>query len=485
MLPSPLPHDPPQVPIRQSVNAMKLIDRYILKTHLGAFALGFFLTTGFLFTQVLRNYLDEFLAKGIEPLTILEVFLLSLGHTLALSIPMAVMVSTLLAFGQLAHDNELTALRSAGMSMTRILAPVLAAAGILCIGMILFNDRVLPESNHRLAGLLVDITRKKPTVDIQPGVFIDQFPGYQMWIGSKSQRTDEIRDVVVNVLHEDRAPDVLVAPRGRLYYQDNGNTLYVELYNGEMHSLPEASPGEQLYRVTHFDTNTVIVPNVGDHLERTERTHRSDREMNIRMLRSRVEEKKAAIQSIRARVHAQASRRLLDKFSLLSPQERAKILAAPVRLRPGKLTRGAEERQAQAVRMELSQVDSYEKQIQSYEVEIHKKYAIPVASIVFVLFGAPLAILSGKSGSTMAASFSIACFTIYYLCLFGGETLAERRLVSPVLAMWIANILFASAGLVLLRRVVTETSVINWKRLDPRTWRSRSRGERDLHHATS
>ena len=462
---------------------MKLLDRYILKAHLGPFLLGFFLTTGFLFTQVLRNYLDEFLAKGIEPLTIVEVFLLSLGHTLALSIPMAVLVSTLMAFGQMAHDNELTALKAAGVSLYRVMAPVLVAATFLCAGMIAFNDWVLPESNHRLASLIIDIGRKKPTVDIEPGVFVDEFPGYQIWIGSKSERSEEIRDVVVTVLHDDRSPDILVAPTGRLYYQDQGNTLYIDLYGGEMHQVPLTNPQENLYRVTRFDSNTVIIPNIGDRLERTERTHRSDREMSIGMMRNRIDEKEAAIASILTRVHGQGRRRVEDKLRLLNPDTRAAALATPSRLRPGQLTGGSEQRQVQSTRMELGQLDGFDRQIRGLRVEIHKKYAIPVACVVFVLFGAPLAIRSGKSGATMAAAFSIACFTVYYLCLTGGEKLADRRLISPAVAMWTANALFGGFGAYLSVRTVTETSVINWNRLLPPRWRRQLKHRRGLQHA--
>src|SRR5678815_518795 len=104
---------------------MKLVDRHVLRSHLGPFLFGFLVTTGVLFTEVFKNFLDEFLAKGVSPFTIAEVLVLSLGHTLALSIPMAVLVATLMAFGQMAADNEITALKAAGVHLYRIVLPVL------------------------------------------------------------------------------------------------------------------------------------------------------------------------------------------------------------------------------------------------------------------------------------------------------------------------------------------------------------------------
>ena len=105
-----------------------------------------------------------------------------------------------------------------------------------------------------------------------------------------------------------------------------------------------------------------------------------------------------------------------------------------------------------------------------FVVEIHKKYAIPTACLVFVLLGAPLAVRSGRSGMTMAIAFSISCFLVYYLFLTGGEKLADRELLSPFWAMWAANAFFGSIGVVLTWRCVVDASVFNYRRLDPRTW---------------
>jgi lipopolysaccharide export system permease protein len=456
---------------------MKILDRYILRSLVGPFFLGLLLTTGFLFTQVLRNYLDDFLAKGIAPWTIAEVFALSLGHTLALSIPMAVLVGTLMAYGQLAHDNELTSMKAAGVSLYRVMAPAVVAGGLLTIGMILFNDRVLPESNHRLAGLITDIGRKKPTVTIQRQVFVDQFEGFQLLIGDKNEQTDEISDVTVSRLHPDRRPDLIVAPQGRLEYLDGGNTLALHLFNGEMHEVPEAEqPEENSYRVTRFREHTVFIRDIGDRLQRSERKHRSDREKSVAMLLEGISEKQMRIEQLRAQVHEQSSRRARSKFQMLRRDMRSNyfdVHRAPSRTR---LAGGAENRLATNARMEQSAQAAYERQMRSEWVEVHKKYAIPVACLVFVLLGAPLAIGTGHSGATMAASLSIASFTIYYLFLTGGESLADRQMLPAWLAMWSANIVFGTLGVVLTIRANRETTSIPWYRLDVRTlWRGRRR----------
>ncbi len=448
---------------------MKRIDRYILESHLGPFAFGFFVTTGVLFTEVLKNYLDDFLAKGIAPLTIAEVLLLSLGHTLALSVPMAVLVATLMAFGQMAQDHELTALKAAGISLHRVMAPVLAAAALLCGAMIVFNNYVLPESNHRLAGLITDIGRQRPTVNIEPGIYVEDFPNYKLYIGDKKENSDEIRDVRVHRERQGSTPDILVAPRGRLYFVDHGASLMIELFDGEWHQQPDEAGFN--YRVTRFDSQTVVINDVAERLERTNRTYRSDREMNITMIQAAIASKQRNIVSLRQRVDDQSRQHFAAKLALLDSAGWHGATPAPQRLPGGRLSSGNEARLRDMARMERSSIEGYERQIRSLQVEAHKKFAIPAACIVFVLLGAPLALLSGRSGMTMAIAFSITCFLVYYLFLTGGEKLADRRLLSPFLAMWAANIIFSLLGGFLTWRAVSEISVFNYGRLHPRTWR--------------
>ncbi|MCK4774091.1 MAG: LptF/LptG family permease, partial [Candidatus Krumholzibacteria bacterium] len=106
---------------------------------------------------------------------------------------------------------------------------------------------------------------------------------------------------------------------------------------------------------------------------------------------------------------------------------------------------------------------SYYRQIDRYRVEIHKKFSIPVACIIFVLIGSPIALRLGRSGMNMAIGLSILVFLVYYICLIGGEKLADRQVVSPVFAMWIPNVLFGIVGLFLIRRASQEQSVIQFQ----------------------
>ena len=455
---------------------MKIVDRYVLKSHAGPFGLGLGLITGFILLGTIRDLLDDFLARDVDWWTILEVLGLSLGHIVALSIPMAVLVAVLMAFGQMATDHEITALKAAGVHLVRVVAPVLVVAAILCGAMMLFNNLVLPESNHRLSNLTGDMLRKRPTVSIESGRFVEDLPGYRLLIGDKDERTDAIRDVQVYVLDKQgRPPDVLVAPRGRLHFENAGQALYIDLYDGELHSLPEDAKDGSGYRVTRFTEHTVIIPGVGSELERTDRKTRGEREMSVPMMRAEIAEKEAQIAQLQQRVGKEAAAAVSQKLALLDPEKRAKYFATKRPQPVGRLSSGNEQRLRDTAHLEATSIDAYLRQIRAFRVEIHKKYSIPMACLVFVLIGAPLAIRSGRSGMTMATGFSLACFFVYWLFFTLGEKLADRNLLSPFMAMWLVNLIFGALGLWLLWRASRESTVINWTRLDPRRLRPRRR----------
>src|SRR3954469_7157704 len=151
---------------------MRILRWYILRQHLVPLLLGFGVVTFILEMDVLFDYLDLVVNRGVAPGIVLQLFVLSLGYIVALTVPCAVLVAALMTFGRLSQDNEITALRASGGNLLSILAGPLAAALLLAMGLAAFNNWVLPESNHAFANLLVDIGRMRPTVRLQEGVFI-------------------------------------------------------------------------------------------------------------------------------------------------------------------------------------------------------------------------------------------------------------------------------------------------------------------------
>ena len=176
---------------------MRILRSYILKQHLVPFLLGFGVITFILEMDVLVDYLDLVVNRGVALGVVAQLFALSLGYIVALSVPCAVLVAVLMTFGRLSQDNEITALRASGINLGNVLLGPLAAAVVLAVGLTLFNNHVLPATNHAFANLLVDIGRMRPTVKLQEGVFITDFPGYNLLVQSVNGRTNEMHGVTI------------------------------------------------------------------------------------------------------------------------------------------------------------------------------------------------------------------------------------------------------------------------------------------------
>ena len=175
---------------------------------------------------------------------------------------MAVLPATLMTFSSLAGENEVTAMKASGLSLARMIRPVGVLGIVLTLGMIYYNNNILPEANHRLLNLLIDINKKKPTVVIEENIFIDAFQGYSIYVRKKNDKTGDIEDVkIFRYQEKGKLPTTIVAERGHLQYLDEQNVLRFELEDGEIHEMPEGDD-PSTYRRTefkHYVINVIII----------------------------------------------------------------------------------------------------------------------------------------------------------------------------------------------------------------------------------
>ena len=236
--------------------------------------------TSLLLLNYIAKRFGDLVGKGLGWRVIGEFFMLSVPFTVAMTLPMAILVSTLYAFSRLAAENEITALKASGVGMARVLVPVLVAAAGLAGFMLFFNDQVLPRSNHRLSTLQQDIARKKPTFALRSQVINEVSPG------RLSLKADYI-DQATSWLHVVTIYDMSDPVRRRTIYADSGkmelvnDDLLLTLYSGTMQEVPKSDPA-QLQRL-FYDIDRVRVPNVVNGLTRTDstNTYKGDREMSI------------------------------------------------------------------------------------------------------------------------------------------------------------------------------------------------------------
>src|SRR4030067_27232 len=161
-----------------------------------------------------------------------------------LPIPMAVLVPTLMAFGRMSADNEITALRSTGVSLYRLVTPVIIASIFIAVGLVFFNNLILPDANHKARVLMTQIYQKRPTLNIKENVFIDEIPGYHFLFPKIDPRSSKIGDILIYDQRDRTIPRTIFAQRGKLEFSADGNTLVMELYDGEIHETDEKYPAQ-------------------------------------------------------------------------------------------------------------------------------------------------------------------------------------------------------------------------------------------------
>ncbi len=336
---------------------------------------------------------------------------------------------------------------------------------------------LLPESNHRLMNLGLDIGRMKPMLQIKENMFSDALPGYTILVREKNDKTGEIKGVQIFEL-KGGVPKSIIAAGGRMMYREAESVLRFELDDGEIHEMPD--PADiKTYRRTLFKHFTLNIQDTERTLKRSDRTHRNDREMTVGMMRAKILEYAGTSTSTRAHMNKVALDFIVAAFARVAPD--ARTLSPGGASSPPPSPAPGAARAVPRIESEADQIlkiletqtyalDSNLRQINRYGVEIHKKFALPFSCIIFVLLGAPLAIRSGKRGMTISIGFSILLFLVYYIFLIGGEKLADRRLMEPWLAMWLANIVFLVVAVIILGLTNRESGAIDRARLDPAKW---------------
>jgi lipopolysaccharide export system permease protein len=416
--------------------------------------------------------------------------------------PMAVLVSTLYAFTRLASENEITAMKAGGISLQRVLTPVLVAAVGVTLFMLAFNDQVLPRANHRLRTLQGDIAQKKPTFGLREQVINEVSPGkLYLRAGHLSKASNRMREVTIYDVGDATRRRTVFADSGDMLMSPNQADLQLTLYSGSVQEVPTMTP-DQLQRV-YFSTELIRVRNVGNEFQKTQNDNfKGEREMSVCEMERNADVARRNLAAARKEflqklALAKQRRVKLSKdvlgtkvgdpitiglgraYCALLEQIGVKTLGAQAPLRPG--AKGTTRRgtpadsvgkpapaidtttiPSSALPAMLDglrlRVDDARRSENAYEVEIQKKFALAAACFVFILLGAPIALRFPRGGVGLTIGVSLIVFALYYVGLIAGESLARRGIIPPFISMWGANLIFTALALFLLSRMGYENA---------------------------
>jgi len=451
-----------------------ILFRHILRAHFAPF-LGSFFVLMFLFVlQFMMKFMDQLAGKGLSAAVIIELMVLNLAWIVVLAVPMAVLVATLMAFGELSANSEITAMKASGVSLYRMMFPVLIVSVLLTYLMVQFDNKVLPEANHRLKTLTNDIRRKKPTFTLVPGLFSQDMPGYSMLVRKTFAESNNLEGVIIYDFTNPNKNVLITAKRGALSFSSDYRRLIMDLYDGEIHEL--TTTDNMSYRTIEFHHQVLTTQAEGFDFERSgENTFtRGNRELSAGEMRYIVDSLKGQAAASRSRINALTSG-LDQKLFTGSIAKQSDSYASWRAIEPFTNITSQMMMLRNALDGELANYSYLDRTMKQYWVEIHKKYSIPVACFVFVLVGAPLGVMARRGGFGVAASLSLGFFLLYWASLIGGEKLADRELIEPWLGMWIANIVIGALGMFLTYRIAKENVELrfDWlKRLVPRRLRN-------------
>lgn len=423
---------------------MKVLTRYLLRSHIAPFFFAFLALTGVVLINTLAKELANLAGKGLSTRVFVEFFVLSLPANIALTLPMSVLVAVLYTFSQFAAENEITALKAGGIDLRRMVIPLFVAAGLVAGGMVWFNDQVLPAANYRWRMLMMDVAQTSPLLLLKEQVMnpISTAGGgtsYYLQASRIDPATGRLRDVAIFDVSNPDVSRTIFADSGVMLLNESRTDLVLTLLDGHVREVDLISP-DAFQRVA-FRRQVMRIAGVGQQLQRTtESGYRTDRDMTVAMMRARADTFRTELVTLQEQMSA-ADSASPGGTTALVPTE-----GATMRTEAGEIP-------YQEARME-----SLRYQIRELEVEVQKKYSIAGATLVFVLIGVPLALRFPRGGIGMVIAVSLIIFSIYYVGLIGGETLADEGYMPPVLAMWQTNIVFGTLGLLALTRVGREQS---------------------------
>jgi lipopolysaccharide export system permease protein len=468
---------------------MKKIDLFMIRSFIGPLVLTFFIVLIIFILQFLWMYVDELAGKGLE-LKVLGELLFQFSLTFVpLSLPLAILLASLMTFGNLGEFLELTALKSAGVPLQRIMMPIFIFASFLAVASFLFADYILPISNRKARTLLYDIRRKRPELDIQSGIFFNGIDGFSIKITDKDPETNRLDGIYIYDHREGVGnTSVIHADSGYMTVTGDESGLILTLFNGyaykdiEEKNVPQEKRSYP-FRRDKFTEQTMVIELTGFGLSRSGMDlYRS----NYAMLNTTDLTYFVDSLSTRYKTRSEVYFEEFSKTSLFTPAQyfsggyyqyddttKAKELAdfncraildtLNFQDKSTSINRALNyARDGTTFMTEKSEsLVAEAKNLKKYEAERYKRYTLPLACLVFFFIGAPLGAIIRKGGLGTPAVISVLFFLFYYVITLSGEKFAKELIISVPLGMLASTIILFPIGIFLTYKATTDAAIMN------------------------
>jgi lipopolysaccharide export system permease protein len=469
--------------------AVKQIDRFVLKSFIGPLIFTFFIVLIILILQFLWMYIDDLAGKGLDYKILTELlfqFSLSFVPT---ALPLAILLASLMTFGNMGEFSELSALKSSGISLQRIMRPLIILSSIISLVSFLFGNNVVPYSTRKARTLLFDIRQKRPDINIQAGTFYNGIDGFSIKITTKDALTNRLDKLIIYDHRVGRGNTVVtMADSGYMRITLDETALIMTLYNGYTFTEMEEKnviPALRKYpsRTDSFKEQTLVLSLTGFDLERS-----SDNLFKSNSATKNVTELRYCIDSLNSRYNNQIAiqfkefnstklyvvKNFLPNFAVTSDSTNKKkkpgvfrpdelLDSLPVTEKINVLERAIESlKNGSNYLSEQTESHKYElKAIKKYEIDLNKKLTLSFACLIFFFIGAPLGAIIRKGGLGTPAVVSILFFVIWYVLSLSGEKLAEANHLTTFTGMWASSFILFPIGLFLTYKASNDSMIMN------------------------
>jgi lipopolysaccharide export system permease protein len=468
---------------------VKKVDSFVLKSFIGPLIFTFFIVLVILILQFLWMYVDELAGKGLGFKILTELIYYFSLTFVPTALPLALLLASLMTFGNMGEFSELSALKSSGIPLQRIMQPLIILIGIIAVVSFFFSNNVLPYSTEKARTLLYDIRRKKPDINIQTGTFYNGVPDFSIKITAKDPVTNRLDNLIIYD-HRDKRGNtaVILADSGYMKATPDGTGLIMTLFNGYSYNEIEeknVSSSSKTYpsRKDTFKEQTIIISLSGFDLERSEEgLFKSNSAMlNISQLAFYIDSLNNKYNDRLAyqfkefnytKIYSQKNNTRRVAFedqpidTIKKPAEFdswAIFYSLPVMEKKAVLAKAIETlKEGNSYLAQKNETLHLEvKNIKRYEVEWHKKLTMSFACLVFFFIGAPLGAIIRKGGLGTPAVISIFFFVIYYVISISGQKLAEEDVVGTFAGMWAASYILLPIGVFLTYKATTDSVIMN------------------------
>ncbi len=463
---------------------MKRLYVFSIRSFIGPFIVTLFISMFILVMQFFWIYIDDLMGKGLSVWVILELLFYVSASLIPLALPLAILLSSIMTFGNLSENNELTALKSSGLSLYRILKPLTVVVFCIALFTFYFANYIIPISNLKWHSLIFDIQNTKIASILTPGSYNQDLDGYAIKI--KSIQNDKFQDIIIHDHTDQNALKTIRAKKGRVYKSVNNKYLYFELKDGFMSEematqtpnfdengkLVSSGNNNHPSRRTNFETATYKIDLSGFSMNRSrDDMFKNEHEMlNVFQINYAIdsllkEKKEANVNFVTGSIldlmyfqkalisdSAKTNSKSIVHFNELSQIEKQNaIVGAQSRLR----------RKNETLQSQINYNQAVDYNNNKYWIEFHRKFALTYAIIVLFFIGAPLGAIVRKGGFGAPVVIAALLFMVYFVLISIGDSLANSGVVSPFIGMWFASFLLTPIAWFVLRAAANDAPVFN------------------------